>query len=73
MSAFSGFSASTQAFANNYGGIVRGHTDPASFFSALQNSRKFGIFPGNGKPVPSYIPDGVGTEKGIEAGLICTP
>jgi flagellum-specific peptidoglycan hydrolase FlgJ len=73
MAAFSGFGASAQAFANNYGGLVQGQADPAAFFAALQNSGKFGIYPATGKPVPSYVPSGAATARGIAAGLVCTP
>jgi RHS repeat-associated protein len=73
MAAFSGFAASAQAFANNYGGLVQGDADRAAFFSALQQSGKFGIDPPTGKPVPSYVPSGAATAREIAAGLICTP
>jgi len=73
MAAFSGFGASTQAFANNYGGLVQNQADPTAFFAALQGSHKFGIDPANGAPVPTYVTSGVATARGIAAGLICTP
>lgn len=73
MAAFSGFAASAQAFANNYGGLVQGLANPTAFFSALQNSGKFGITPATGKPVPTYVPSGAATARGIASGLLCTP
>jgi flagellum-specific peptidoglycan hydrolase FlgJ len=73
MAAFKDFEASAQAFANNYGKLVKNQADPTHFFAALQKSGKFGIDPTTGTPVPTYITSGAATARGIEAGLTCTP
>jgi flagellum-specific peptidoglycan hydrolase FlgJ len=67
---FSSYSASAQAFAQQYGSIVQGITDPSAFAAALQNSGKFGVNQ-NGTPVPSYVGSTAATIRGIARAAAC--
>jgi len=67
---FPSYGASAQAFARQYGAIIRGVTNPVQFASALQASGKFGVYP-NGSPVPGYVVSTAATIRGVERAIDC--
>jgi hypothetical protein len=52
---FASFADSLRAFVGESGSVIQGVSDPVSFASALQNSRKYGIDTKTGLPVPGYV------------------
>jgi len=61
---FNSYADCLEAFANKYGNLARGVSDPAKFASILQNAGAYGINR-DGTKVPSFVSDTASTIKGL--------
>jgi hypothetical protein len=64
---FKSYADSLRSFVQEAGSVMQDQSDPVAFASALQNSGKFGINPGNGARVPTYVDRVAATIRGLRS------
>jgi hypothetical protein len=71
MAGFKSYADSASAFAQLWGYLVQGVSDPSTFAANLQNARVYGIDPGTGAKVPGFVGNVAGTINGLALRLNC--
>lgn len=67
LSTFASYDENLKSFAEQYGHLVQGISDPTEFATALQRAKRFGIIPSNGLNDPSFVPGVVKTINGFRS------